>query len=309
MLRQNQMAQPVQDKWIKCISTHGNIRGIAIEATGVVRAAVQLHGLTGLAAQGLGEAMIGGMLIGSHCKGGERVNLNIRGSGLFKQALVDAYPDGTVRGYVIERVSTEDLLAAGNGPWGEGLLSVLRTKEGEKREPYIGTVPLVTGWLAKDLSFYWAQSEQIPSAVGLITNISAAGEVTSAGGFLIQALPGASPAEVRSIESHINDLHTLAESASRPVNAGSGRHLDPMNILSRIFQSTAFIVVEEKPLKFSCNCSWERVERALVLVGVQELRSMLKEDSKATVSCDFCTKEYLVDAENLERLIGAASGN
>jgi molecular chaperone Hsp33 len=248
--------------------------------------------------RGLGEALVGALLIGSYCKPGERVNLNIQGSGFYKQALVDAHPDGSVRGFVIERSLTPaELKAQGDvGPWGSGVLSVLRTKGKECEKPYIGTVELLTGHLAKDLTYYWAQSEQIPSAVGVVVNHEN-GEVAEAGGFLIQALPGASPAEVRAIERHINDLQSLARELAKDA--------DPLRLLSRIFQDTAFIVLEERPLELKCSCSLARVERTLTLVGPVELRAMLDEAGHATVRCDFCTKEYLVDAKALERLIAA----
>jgi molecular chaperone Hsp33 len=278
---------PAADRWIKCISTPGNIRGVAIQATDLVQAMADRHALKGMGARGLGEAVIAGLLVASYCKQGERINLNIQGNGYYKQALIDAHPDGTVRGYVIERPDAGEIMKQAQeiGPWGSGLLSILRTKGEERKQPYIGTVPLLTGHLAKDLTFYWVQSEQIPSAVGLAVELDG-DKVAAAGGFLIQALPG---------EQHSQDLSSLVERVTRTA--------DPLMLLGQIFQSTAFIVVEEKALQFSCNCSWDRVERALTLVGAAELKSMLAEDNRATVRCDFCNKEYEVSAEALERLI------
>lgn len=286
------------DRWIKIIATAGNIRGVAIQATQLVRSMAELHGVKGHAAQGLGEAAMGALLLSSYTKPGERVNLNIQGSGYVKQALVDAYPDASLRGYVIPRQGEPDLATVegpDQGPWGTGLLSVLRTKSEDQMQPYIGTVPLVTGHLAKDLTFYWAQSEQVPSAVGLAVNLEG-DVVSSAGGFLIQALPGASAAEVSAIDRHIHDIQSFADQIAK--------NADPMNLLAMIFQSTAFMILEERPLKFSCGCSWERVQRALTLVGAAELTAMLKDDNRASVRCDFCTKEYEVDADELRRLIG-----
>jgi molecular chaperone Hsp33 len=295
------MESPIlADRWVKCISTPGNIRGVAIQATELVQSIADRHGLKGRGARGLGEAVLGALLISSYCKQGQRINLNIQGSGFFQQALVDAYPDGTVRGYVSER----DTLFSPDknfGPWGMGFLSVLRTKDEDqgRGKPYIGTVPLLTGHLAKDLSFYWVQSEQIPSAVGLAVNLDG-DKVASAGAFLVQALPGASTTEVKLIEQHIQEIQSFAESVAQDPS--------PIRLLSQIFQSTAFMVVEERPLAFKCNCSWERVQRALILVGPTELQAMLHEDRFAVVRCDFCAKEYRVDEEMLVRLIQSASG-
>ncbi len=229
------------------------------------------------------------------------MNLNIQCSGVVRQALVDAYPDGRVRGYVIGQPEDLGMTTTENmGPWGDGTLSVLRTKTAEHQQPYIGTVPLITGFLAKDLTFYWAQSEQVPSSVGIATQVEG-GRVVAAGGFLVQAMPGATPAELKAIEKHINEIQSLATRLKNDA--------DPVALLSQIFQDSTFHLVEERGLEFSCNCSWERVNRALMLVGVAELRAMLAEDHEASVHCDFCTKEYRVDAAGLEKLIEAAGGN
>ena len=288
-------------RWIKCISTQGSIRGIAIQATDLARELADMHGLKGLGARGLGEAAVAALLVSSYCKNGERINLNIRGSGHYSQALVDAYPDGKLRGYVVERTLSADerMRISEEGPWGEGLLSILKTKDQEGQQPYIGTVPLLTGHLAKDLTFYWFQSEQVPSAVGIAVEMNG-DRIESAGGFLVQAMPGASPAEVKMIEQHIQDIHSLSQEFVKSA--------DPIQVLSKIFQSTAFIVVEERPLVFHCQCSWDRVKKALILVGADELRAMLKEEEQAVVRCDFCSKDYSVDRKMLESLIEMTTG-
>ncbi len=286
-----------KDRWIKCISTRGNIRGVAIQVSGLIQEMSTMHKLKGAQAQGLGEAVIGALLIASHCKSGQRTNLNIRASGHTQQALIDAYPDGTVRGYTVPNEQPWSIDSNKMGPWGEGLLSVLRTQDKVGEQPYIGTVPLVTGHLAKDLTFYWVQSEQIPSSVGLSVKMKD-DQVVSAGGFLIQALPGASDQEIKDIETHIQGIHHLEASFQT-----DGMEL--MGLLSQIFQNTPFMKVEEKAICFSCHCSWERVYRAIALVGVEELSAMVKEDS-AFVRCDFCTKEYEVKSQDLKNLIQKA---
>jgi molecular chaperone Hsp33 len=292
-------AKVTTSRWVKCISTHGNVRGVAIQATDLVRETAARHQLKGAGAQGLGEALISALLLSSCCKDGERVNLNIQTEGAFRQALVEAKPDGSVRGYLIERdpSSFEENKAA--GPWSSGTLSVLRTRDREGEQPYIGTVALVTGHLAKDMTFYFAQSEQIPSAVGLAVNLRG-DEVSAAGGFLVQAMPGAGQREIAVIEEHIKEIRSLSELLEDDQ--------DPLKLLAHIFQSTAFVLLEEKPLRFHCNCSWERVYRALALIGAKELDSMLAEDEHATVRCDFCSKEFKVERSDLERLISGSKG-
>jgi molecular chaperone Hsp33 len=141
------------------------------------------------------------------------------------------------------------------------------------------------------------QSEQVPSSVGIAVKMQG-DKVVAAGGFLVQALPGASEKEVKLIDDHIHEMHSLAEQLAT--------NSEPVAILSTIFQDTAFVLLEEKPLEFKCTCSWERVRKALTLVGTAELSAMLNEDHSASVRCDFCTKEYRADEQELKKLIAEA---
>lgn len=287
-----------QDQWLKSVSQSGTVRGVSVTATRIVQDLARRHGLKGHSAQAMGEAAVAGFLLASYCKPGERMNLNIKSDGWVKQALVDAYPNGTLRGYVIDN---PDRIAPKHdetheGPWGQGLLSVLRQKDLGKQEPYIGTVPLVTGHLAKDLTYYWLQSEQVSSACGIAVNLNASGEITSAGGFLIQALPGATDAEIKEIESQVNSMTELSSEVALD--------RDPVHLLSKIFQNTAFMVLEKKELRFECPCSWDRVRNALILIGETELQSILNDQGEAVVNCDFCAKEYRANSELLKKMIG-----
>jgi len=293
------MTTSTMGSWVKGISTHGNVRAVGIEARGLVQYISELHRLNPECTRALGEATLGALLIASYCKQGERVNLNIQSQGRFAQTLVDAYPDGTVRGYLVERESG-GLSEVGQGPWGNGLMSVLRTKGAEGQQPYIGTVPLVTGHLAKDLTYYWAQSEQVPSAVGLSVVVDpVSGKVTEAGAFLIQALPGASDEEVRLIESHLKELPQIEGLLAADPN--------PVGLIAPLMQSSPFHVLETRALSATCNCSWDRVRRALLLIGAQELRSIQETQGKAVIHCDFCAKEYVADSAQLEALIQESS--
>ncbi len=294
---------PKDDHWQKCISNTGTVRGVAVHCSTLVRDLCRSHGLVGESARSLGEAIVAGYLLASYAKEGERMNLNIKGNGWAKQALVDAYPDGTCRGYVVpnEGLGTPVVDLTGEGPWGQGLLSVLRKREMDARsEPYVGTVPLLTGHLAKDLTFYLLQSEQIPSAVGIAINLDEGGEVATAGGFLVQTLPGATDAEIAEIEDHVTHMSDFAAELS----AG----IDTVTLLSRIFQERPFLLLEKKELRFNCTCSWERVRRALTLIGVGELQAMIDEVGEAVVKCDFCTKEYRADGDELRKMIEESKG-
>lgn len=287
-----------KSRWIKSVSDSGHIRATAVQATDLVRELVKRHRLGEEGARGMAECAVSALFVASTCRPGERINLNIRGSGRYKQAFVEAYPDGRIRGYLLEGEPIsgmrEDI-----GPWGEGVISILRTRDQKGEQPYIGSIPLVTGHLAKDLTFYWHQSEQVPSAVGIAVTIEE-GEIVQAGGFLVQVSEAVPTAEVKKLERKIQDFRGFAESMAADPN--------PVKLLSEILEDQVFHLIEEKKLRFQCTCSEERVKRALLLLGPEELESMLKEDGQATVQCEFCSTEYSLSAQELGNMAKQSKG-
>ena len=282
------------DKWVKCISLTGTIRAVAIDATETVNTLAKRHKLTEAGTIALSEGVIAGLILSSYCKSGEKVNLNIQGSGWCHQAIIDANADAEVRGYIIERPQAEVKLGRGVGPWGIGLLSVLRTKH-EDAQPYIGTVPLLTGRLAKDLTFYWLQSEQVQTAVGIEVITEADGTVSHAEGFLIQAMPGATDSDVQMIEDHLKKLHQF--------DSTSLVRSTPVHLLSYLLEHQSFSLLEEMPLTLKCPCSLDRVNRSLMLIGAEELQAMVKEGKDVAINCDFCSETYTYTPEMLSGLI------
>ncbi len=284
------------DKWVKCISSSGTIRAVAIRANETANFMAKRHQLNEIGTKAFTESLIAGLILSSYCKSGEKVNLNIKGSGWCTQAIIDANADAEVRGYVVSRDPAEVKLAKKIGPWGIGLLSVLRTKT-EEAQPYIGTVPLLTGHLAKDLTFYWLQSEQVQSAVG-IEVVMHEGLVTHAEGFLIQAMPGATDADILMIEDHLKKLHQFdSESMQRST---------PVNLLSYLLEHQSFSLLEEKPIIFKCSCSVERVKRSLTLIGTDELSAMLNESKDVEVMCEFCSEKYVFSTDMIRSLLAEA---
>jgi molecular chaperone Hsp33 len=274
----------------------------------LVQEAVDQHRLTGHQAQRLGEAMIGGLILSSYTKAGERINLNIRGNGEIKQGLVEAFPDGKLRAYVVpQEVMLHPLEHPAGasieilkekplpmGPWGEGLISVLRTKGSEGMPPYVGTVPMATGHLAKDLTFYWYQSEQVPSAVAIVVNVKG-NRVLEAGGFLIQAMPGATSMSISMIENQINQVGFLKDRFLESI--------DPTLVLTDIFEALGCTLLEEQPLVLHCECSREKVARSLGLLPNDDLESLIADQKPAEIRCDFCTKEYHFSIEQLKAML------
>ena len=285
--------QSKTDKWVKCISTSGTIRAVAIRATETAQFIADRHGLSEIGTIAFSEALIASLILSSYCKSGEKVNLNIQGSGWCHQAIIDANADAEVRGYVLERPQDEIRLARNVGPWGIGLMSVLRTKH-EQTQPYIGTVPLLTGRLAKDLTFYWLQSEQVQSAVGIEVFMEN-GRIKLADGFLIQAMPGATDEDIATIEAHLKTLHQYDPDATQ--------RKTPVNLLSYLLENQAFSLLEEKPLTFKCPCTLDRVKRSLSLVGADELTQMISEQKDFEVKCDFCSENYVLNTATLKDIL------
>lgn len=281
----------MQDQWVKTLVTGSPIRAVGVQATGLVQEINRRHGYNEEESKLMGEAVLGAILIASYCKQGEHVNLSVQGSGIFRQAFVDASSDGFVRGYGSRREMPENSDRS-KGPWGEGILSVLRAKPIPERQPYTGAVPLLTGHLAKDLTFYWMQSEQIPSAVGINVRMKR-GKVDLAYGFLVQALSGSTDSDIATVEQSLVKLPEFMNH----LEADSGA----IQVLSQIFSERAFSVLEEAPLAHKCSCSIDRVHGALGLVGRKELETMVSEGQPAIVRCDFCATEYAVTSDEIKK--------
>lgn len=281
------------DKWIKCIAKGGNIQATAITAKDLIETAQLKHSLGENEIKPLGEAMLAGLLLASTCKHGERINLSVKGDHYLKQVIVDAYPTGIVRGFIDTR-KQHPPLDNSKGPWQNGLLYVMRVKP-EQKDPYIGVVPNVTGHLAKDITYYLSQSEQIPSAVGLVVNTDTNGTAQSAGAFLVQIMPGATLDEIKMVENNIQSMEKLAKQIAVNEN--------PTSILGQVFNDMIFTLLEERPLRFECSCSRERVKEALHLFGIDELKDMIAKDGGTKIHCDFCSDEFKFNTTELEEII------
>jgi molecular chaperone Hsp33 len=287
----------MKSQWRKYLSQPGNIRLVAIEAGDLVAQLCKQQKLAGPAQKGYAEAVIGALLIASAHKSNESINLNAQGSGLYKQSIIDASPEGKVRGFLIEQ---EDPLlrtygAEGhNGPWGSGVLSILHTKNYEGKHPYTGMVPISTGYLDQAINEYYRDSEQLASLIGLSVAYEE-GAVLSARGALVQALGGATAEELEAL-THLD----LTQMQSLAALSGD---FDAFAIeASRLLGNRNFQTVETAPLTAFCTCSQERIERALLLTGFEATLEALADDEVMTITCDFCRTEYKLAAERVHAL-------
>jgi molecular chaperone Hsp33 len=288
----------VEDYLVRTITKDGSVRALACVTTQLVDEACRRHGTYPTASAALGRALTGGALMGALLKSGQRVALKFEGNGPLKKIVVEAESNGLVRGYV--GVPTVNLPPRGRkldvaGAVGkEGLLTV--TKDLRMKEPYTGIVRIHSGEIAEDLAFYLVESEQIPSAVGLGVFVGTDGNVAAAGGFLIQSLPPANDAIIDQLAGHIKELPAITELLL------SGK--TPEDVLGLIFADIPLTTLENYVLAFRCSCSRERVEKALISLGRDELGALLEQQEETAVTCEFCHENYGFSREELERLMG-----
>ncbi len=285
------------DRLARTLSADGTVRGLAAVTTELVEEARVRHGTLPTATAALGRALTAGLLLGGLSKADERVSLQWSGDGPLGSILVDATPGGQVRGFV-SRPQTHLPARAGKldvgGAVGRGVLCVMRIPLGEA-SPYRSIVPLVSGEIGTDVASYLAGSEQIPSVVGVGVFVHADGRVGAAGGYLLQAMPGADAGAIDRLEENVGG----APPPSDLVRQG----LDASAILARLLAGFPTRVLEEQALRFECRCSRERVEAAIVAMGRAELIDVLAHERRAEVVCEFCGARYLVDEAELRALV------
>jgi len=289
------------DYLVRAITDGANVIGLACMTTALVEEARKIHGTSRTASAALGRAMTGGLLMGALLKRGQRLALKLEGNGPLKKIIVEADHDGTVRGFVsvpeAEVPFKEEKLNVSGALGSQGLLTVI--KDLGLREPYQGVVPLLSGEIGEDIAFYYSESEQIPSAVGLGVFVEPDGKVSAAGGFLIQTLP---PTDAKMADRLIENIRKIPR-----VTEFFRDGKTPEALLADLFSGTTCHVLGRSPLSFRCRCSQERVEKILVALGKGELRKMIDEQGKAEVTCEFCRTGYPFSRKELENLLLEAS--
>lgn len=287
----------MEDYLVRAVTREGHVRGLACVTTRLVDEVNRKQGTSPTAIAALGRALTGGALMGALLKTGQRVALKFEGNGPLRKILVEADSDGTVRGTVGERAvelpPRNGKLDVAGALGRAGLLTV--TKDLRLKEPYSGTVQLYTSEIAADLAYYLTESEQIPSAVGLGVYVEAAGEVSAAGGFLVQSLPPSNDEVIDRLTQQIQSMPPVTELLR------SGK--TPEDLLDCIFTGIPFDLFEKRPLSFKCSCSKERVTSGLVSLGREELASIIEQEEAIDVTCEFCREVYVFSREELSRLV------
>ncbi|MFL6254941.1 MAG: Hsp33 family molecular chaperone HslO [Pyrinomonadaceae bacterium] len=295
-----------KDLLVRATAADGLIRCMSAVTTDTVAEAARRHGTSGTVTAALGRTLTGALLLGAGQKEFDRLTVQVECDGPVRGITAETNAQGRVRGYVREPLADAPLNAQGkfdvSAVVGGGMLYVTYESGfdiGLYREPYRGSVPIVSGEIGEDFAYYLAKSEQIPSAVmlGVLVRARESGElyVEAAGGLMIQVMPGADAATVAAIEATVSRTpHTTAliREGARPVD-----------LLRTALGDVPFEVLEEREVGFSCTCSYERVVSLISSIDDAELESMLREDRGASLTCHFCNETYRIDETALSELV------
>lgn len=291
----------MEDRIVRAISSDGMVQAAAIYSRNLTERARQIHKTLPVATAALGRALAGTSMMGNALKGqGASLTLQIKGGGPLGTVLAVSDNEGNVRGYVTNPqvelpLRADGKLDVGGAVGHEGTLTVI--KDLHMKEPYVGTIDLLGGEVAEDIAGYFVESEQIPTACGLGVLVDRDQSVKSAGGYLIQLMPGATEDTIVKVEGSIM--------AAGPVSALLEQDPDPEHLLRAVMSDFDLKILETQPVSYKCYCSRERVERALISLGRKELEEMLREQGGCQLSCQFCDTVYDFSKEDLEGLLAS----
>lgn len=288
----------MSDKLIKALAFNDEIRMYVVDGTDMVAEAQRRHDSWNTATAALGRSMIATTLLATGEKGDAQITVRIDGDGPIGYIVATGNTQGDTKAYIHNPHVSLDLNDQGKldvrGAVGtQGNLIV--TKDIGMKEPFVGQVPLVSGELGEDFTYYLANSEQIPSAVGLSVLVDTDESVRTAGGFMIQVLPNASEETISQLEETLNNLPLVSEM----MDQGN----TPEEILESLAGEDNYRIIDEQGVQFKCDCSKERFANSLVSLGEDDIKEMIEEDHGAEAVCHFCRTKYQFSEEDLEEIL------
>ncbi len=280
--------------------------------TNIVEEARKLHGCSPLAIAGLGRTLTATGMMSLGLKGeGDRLTVLFKGDGPSKEILVTGYSNGDIKGYISNPNVDLPLNAEGKldvgGSLGIGELTVI--KDLGLKEPYVGTIALVSGEIADDLTAYYYISEQQNTSIALGVKVGRENNVIASGGMFIQMLPNPDEKAIDSLEKMIAEMKPITTVIEEVLLAGSGKSEEGLltELMNKVFgcMSEEFKpeILEYKEIQLKCDCSKDRMERALMTIGRKEIEEILREDGQAELGCHFCGKTYLFSEEELINIL------
>ena len=286
------------DYIVRATAAGGQIRAFASTTRELVEEARQLHNTSPVGTAALGRLLTAAGMMGSMMKNENDVlSIILNADGPMGHTGVTANANADVKGYI----SNPDFQNPPNyfgkldvgGAIGNGILKVI--KDMGMKEPYIGQTGLITGEIAEDLTYYFATSEQVPSAVGLGVLMNKDNTVRQAGGFIVQLMPFAEEEVIAKLEENVSKI----DSVTNLLEQGH----TPESLLEKVLEGFDIEINDTLPTQFHCNCCRERVEKALISIGRKELNEMIQEGKDIEMNCHFCNKNYNFTVEDLKRII------
>ena len=290
------------DYIVRATAANNQIRAFAATTKETVEAARQAHNTSPVATAALGRLLTGGAMMGSMMKNdSDMLTIQIKGDGPIGGLTVTADSKGKVKGYVEHPEVMLPPNAQGTldvaGALGIGLISVI--KDMGLKEPYVGQTILQTSEIAEDLTYYFATSEQVPSSVGLGVLMEHDNTVKQAGGFIVQLMPFVDDDVVDRLEANIKKISSVTSMLDKGMT--------PEEILEEVLDGFEVEVKDTMPAQFYCNCTKERVEKAIISIGKKDIQEMIEDGKPIEVNCHFCGKSYEFSVEELKTLIKKAT--
>jgi molecular chaperone Hsp33 len=288
-------------KLVRAISGDGSVVCYAIDSTKMVQRAEHIHKTSAVVTAALGRLLTGASLMGIRLKGeNDSLTLKLSGGGPVGSVIAVSDSGGNVKGYVTEPVVELPLNKYGkldvSGAVGkDGTFSVMCDMG--LKEPYIGQIPITSGEVAEDITSYYVISEQIPTVCALGVLVNPDLTVKAAGGFLLQVLPGGYGDDnlIEIIEKNTNSLDSVTKMLTNGMTA--------QDICQKVLDGLSPQILDSTDVGYICNCSRQRVQKAILSVGKVELKNIIEEDQKAEVKCHFCEKIYRFNKEELTSLL------
>ena len=299
------------------IDKSGSYRVYLAITTDLVEEARKIHDTTPVASAGLGRVLTGAGLMGLNMKNeSDKLTVLFKGDGPAEQILATATQDGRVKGYIANPHVDLPLNERGKldvgGSLGVGELTVI--KDLGLKEPYVGTIALVDGEIADDLTANYYISEQQNTAISLGVKVDTDWSIKAAGGMFIQMLPGGDEKAVDALEAMLADLPPITTIVEEAVEAGKGKTEEGIlnSMLERVFgnmpEEYAVEVMDVRDLRWECDCSMERLEKILMTIGRKDLTEIIEEDGQAELVCQFCLKKYHFTKEHLLKILESING-
>jgi molecular chaperone Hsp33 len=290
------------DYIVRATAADNQVRAFAATTRDVVEKARECHNTSPVATAALGRLLTGGVMMGAMMKNESDVlTLQVKGGGPIGGLTVTADSMGHVKGYpdnpnVIIPANKDGKLDVA-GAVGVGILNVI--KDMGLKEPYCGQTVLQTSEIAEDLTYYFATSEQVPSSVGLGVLMNKNNTVKQAGGFIVQVMPFAEDAVIEQLEKNIGEISSVTSMLDEGMT--------PEELLNEILKGLDVVITDTMPAEFYCDCSKERVEKAVISTGKKEIQSMIDDGKPIEVNCHFCNTNYTFSIEELKELLKRSS--